>query len=146
LEKESSTNAADLDFVAAGMASVDASAQVELPSFGSADHHVGRCKPCHYAHTRSGCSMGKECNRCHFRHQKRSMTNLPRQTRYKVLQLVQATRDRGSPEEHASAKEALQLFLAENPQLQNYANAVRRSLQKGAVLRGIDTFGTKVSL
>jgi len=37
----------------------------ELPSAGSAGHHVGRCKPCAFVHTK-GCSGGITCTFCHL--------------------------------------------------------------------------------
>jgi len=37
----------------------------ELPSVGSAGHHIGRCKPCAFVHTR-GCSGGVTCTFCHL--------------------------------------------------------------------------------
>jgi len=51
----------------------------ELPTVGSAGHHVGGCKPCAFAHTK-GCENGVNCNFCHLcepgekkRRQKRRM-------------------------------------------------------------------------
>jgi len=35
------------------------------PSFGSDVHHLGRCKPCAFFHTK-GCSSGEECRFCHL--------------------------------------------------------------------------------
>merc|ERR1711988_1433988 len=37
----------------------------ELPTVGSAGHHLGTCKPCAFLHTR-GCSKGPECEFCHL--------------------------------------------------------------------------------
>jgi len=51
----------------------------ELPTLGSAGHHMGGCKPCAFAHTK-GCENGINCNFCHLcepgekkRRQKRRM-------------------------------------------------------------------------
>lgn len=37
----------------------------ELPTVGSANHHLGKCKPCAFVH-RSGCSNGVDCPFCHL--------------------------------------------------------------------------------
>jgi len=37
----------------------------ELPTVGSANHHIGKCKPCAFVH-RSGCSNGVDCPFCHL--------------------------------------------------------------------------------
>jgi len=37
----------------------------QLPSKGSAEHHVRRCKPCAFANTK-GCSSGVDCRFCHL--------------------------------------------------------------------------------
>jgi len=37
----------------------------QLPSLGSALHHLGRCKPCAFQRTK-GCSNGKDCCFCHL--------------------------------------------------------------------------------
>jgi len=40
----------------------------ELPSLGSAAHHMGNCRPCHYSASKSGCAKGARCTFCHFKH------------------------------------------------------------------------------
>eukprot|EP00929_Paragymnodinium_shiwhaense_P048193 TRINITY_DN24401_c0_g1_i1.p1 TRINITY_DN24401_c0_g1~~TRINITY_DN24401_c0_g1_i1.p1 ORF type:complete len:387 (+),score=84.22 TRINITY_DN24401_c0_g1_i1:100-1260(+) len=37
----------------------------ELPTMGSAGHHIGQCKPCAFVFTK-GCSTGVQCNYCHL--------------------------------------------------------------------------------
>lgn len=37
----------------------------DLPTIGSADHHLGTCKPCAFFHTR-GCDNGRQCAFCHM--------------------------------------------------------------------------------
>lgn len=38
---------------------------------GSALHGKGRCRPCHYIHTKAGCLNGRECLFCHVPHTRR---------------------------------------------------------------------------
>jgi len=38
---------------------------IELPSFGSAGHALGECKPCAFLHTK-GCGSGAMCKFCHL--------------------------------------------------------------------------------
>mmetsp|Transcript_79347 Transcript_79347/g.137581 ORF Transcript_79347/g.137581 Transcript_79347/m.137581 type:complete len:208 (-) Transcript_79347:139-762(-) len=40
-------------------------ASVQVPTIGSAEHHLGRCKPCAFFHTR-GCASGADCLFCHL--------------------------------------------------------------------------------
>merc|ERR1711956_191823 len=37
---------------------------LQLPSVGSTQHHVGRCRPCSFL--KQGCRSGIECNFCHL--------------------------------------------------------------------------------
>jgi len=37
----------------------------ELPTLGSAGHHIGGCRPCAFMHS-SGCAKGINCNHCHL--------------------------------------------------------------------------------
>jgi len=39
-----------------------------LWSAGAVHHATGKCRPCHYIHSRSGCENGKTCEYCHFPH------------------------------------------------------------------------------
>lgn len=47
---------------------VELAAAAEIWSRGSEQHRSGNCRPCHYAHTKSGCRSGSECNFCHIPH------------------------------------------------------------------------------
>jgi len=38
----------------------------ELPSVGSATHHLGTCRPCAHAHKPKGCKNGVQCSFCHL--------------------------------------------------------------------------------
>eukprot|EP00443_Scrippsiella_acuminata_P024271 CAMPEP_0115205998 /NCGR_PEP_ID=MMETSP0270-20121206/19976_1 /TAXON_ID=71861 /ORGANISM="Scrippsiella trochoidea, Strain CCMP3099" /LENGTH=226 /DNA_ID=CAMNT_0002619551 /DNA_START=77 /DNA_END=757 /DNA_ORIENTATION=+ len=40
----------------------------ELSSIGSGLHHLGRCRPCQWVWSESGCVHGAQCSYCHFRH------------------------------------------------------------------------------
>lgn len=44
----------------------------EFWSAGSTQHSKGKCRPCHYAHTKPGCKNGKDCKFCHLPHTKKS--------------------------------------------------------------------------
>mmetsp|Transcript_56763 Transcript_56763/g.122686 ORF Transcript_56763/g.122686 Transcript_56763/m.122686 type:complete len:216 (-) Transcript_56763:648-1295(-) len=46
-----------------------------LPSLGSIAHDCGTCHPCHYAHARPGCHIGKLCGLCHYPHPKFRQTH-----------------------------------------------------------------------
>jgi len=37
-----------------------------LPSPGSIQHESGKCNPCHYFHTKTGCKIGSTCCYCHM--------------------------------------------------------------------------------
>lgn len=37
----------------------------DLPTIGSAGHHLGNCKPCAFFHTK-GCAQGPQCEFCHL--------------------------------------------------------------------------------
>mmetsp|Transcript_61543 Transcript_61543/g.121116 ORF Transcript_61543/g.121116 Transcript_61543/m.121116 type:complete len:239 (+) Transcript_61543:2-718(+) len=39
-----------------------------LPSEGSRNHGVDRCKPCMFVHTAAGCARGFACSFCHYTH------------------------------------------------------------------------------
>jgi len=41
---------------------------VELWSKGSEKHGAGKCRPCHFFHTKAGCSSGSKCKFCHVPH------------------------------------------------------------------------------
>jgi hypothetical protein len=41
-------------------------------SKGSKLHDIGRCKPCHYVISRSGCFNGADCSFCHLSHPRKS--------------------------------------------------------------------------
>mmetsp|Transcript_111900 Transcript_111900/g.281624 ORF Transcript_111900/g.281624 Transcript_111900/m.281624 type:complete len:221 (+) Transcript_111900:83-745(+) len=40
----------------------------ELSSVGSGLHYAGRCRPCQWVWSESGCVHGAQCSYCHFRH------------------------------------------------------------------------------
>lgn len=52
-------------------------------SKGSRMHEAGKCKPCHYVHTKLGCLNGEECNFCHIPHTKKTR---PRPCKTKRMQ------------------------------------------------------------
>mmetsp|Transcript_17153 Transcript_17153/g.40302 ORF Transcript_17153/g.40302 Transcript_17153/m.40302 type:complete len:247 (+) Transcript_17153:58-798(+) len=43
----------------------------QLLSKGSAEHHLGNCKPCHFFKSKVGCKQGAECLFCHLAHEPR---------------------------------------------------------------------------
>lgn len=45
----------------------------QLPSVGSVLHDAGGCKPCLLIVAKSGCSLGADCDFCHFKHVRKSM-------------------------------------------------------------------------
>jgi len=50
-----------------GTPSLSSTRQVQdLPSVGSQDHQLGRCKPCAWFWKPGSCSNGKECGHCHL--------------------------------------------------------------------------------
>jgi len=68
----------------------------ELPTVGSAGHHLGGCKPCAFAHTK-GCENGVNCNFCHLcepgekkRRQKRRMMAVACQVESRLKEQHQA--------------------------------------------------------
>lgn len=40
----------------------------DLPSRGSKNHTIGKCRPCALAFSATGCPRGSMCNFCHFEH------------------------------------------------------------------------------
>jgi len=74
-------------------------------SKGSKLHESGKCKPCHYVHTKLGCLNGEECNFCHISHTKKSR---PRPCKTKRMQCKRIV----SMLEAASAKDPEQFAEA----------------------------------
>merc|ERR1712178_33883 len=63
----------------------------ELPTIGSAQHHLGECKPCAFFWKPAGCSNGTNCPYCHLcdatekkRRQKEKKSILKAQNRVSV--------------------------------------------------------------
>jgi len=56
-------------------------ADVGLWSTGSARHVTGKCRPCHYVRSNTGCENGQSCEFCHFPHTGRSRRQLSMSSR-----------------------------------------------------------------
>lgn len=115
---------------------------VQLPSIGSVGHAEGLCRPCHYAPTKRGCSLGKDCDFCHFVHPKRCKKRAPHSERGEALVLVQAVYDAergGDAKEQHLAEAKLLMFVSPNPRRAAYASAVLRGLRSGAVLHSTES-------
>jgi len=114
----------------------------QLPSIGSVGHAEGLCRPCHYAPTKRGCSLGKDCDFCHFVHPKRCKKRAPHSERGEALILVQAVYDAergGDVREQHYAEAKLLMFVSPNPRRAAYASAVLRGLRSGAVLHSTES-------
>lgn len=64
-------------------------APAKCPSVGSAQHHLGRCKPCAFVHTK-GCENGRNCVFCHLcnqheRHRRKKVIKARRQEHEGIL-------------------------------------------------------------
>jgi len=115
---------------------------VQLPSIGSVGHAEGLCRPCHYGPTKRGCSLGKDCDFCHFVHPKRCKKRAPHSERGEALVLVQAVYDAergGDVKEQHFAEAKLLMFVSPNPRRAAYASAVLRGLRSGAVLHSTES-------
>lgn len=51
-------------------------AEAGLWSTGSSRHTSGKCKPCHYVRSNTGCENGQSCEFCHFPHTGKSRRQL----------------------------------------------------------------------
>lgn len=92
-----------------GISEEEQTPSLELWSTGSALHTEGKCKPCHYVYTISGCDNGKNCAFCHLPHTKK---NRPRPCKTKRLQckkIVSLLEDsyREKPEKFVEAVKAV---------------------------------------
>jgi len=137
---DSSKGAADEDSSCA-LVGVDGEAK-QVPSIGSVGHAEGLCRPCHYQPTKRGCSLGKDCDFCHFAHPKRCKKRAPHSERGEALILVQAVYDAergGDVREQHYAEAKLLMFVSPNPRRAAYASAVLRGLRSGAVLHSTET-------
>lgn len=78
-------------------------------SKGAALHSEGKCKPCHYVHTKLGCLNGQECGFCHLPHSAKSK---PRPCKTKRLQckrivnMIEAAAEK-DPQQFAEATKLL---------------------------------------
>lgn len=78
-------------------------------SKGSSLHADGKCKPCHYVHTKLGCLNGQECTFCHIPHSSKSRPRPCKTKRMqckRILNMIEtaATRD---PQQFAEATKVL---------------------------------------
>jgi len=51
-------------------------AEAGLWSTGSSRHACGKCRPCHYVRSNTGCENGQSCEFCHFPHTGKSRRQL----------------------------------------------------------------------
>eukprot|EP00927_Polykrikos_kofoidii_P073053 TRINITY_DN69128_c0_g1_i1.p1 TRINITY_DN69128_c0_g1~~TRINITY_DN69128_c0_g1_i1.p1 ORF type:complete len:345 (-),score=40.98 TRINITY_DN69128_c0_g1_i1:57-1016(-) len=111
------------------MASVDG----EPWSKGSELHESGKCKPCHYIHTKLGCLNGQECKFCHISHSKKSR---PRPCKTKRMQCKRIV----SMLETASAKDPEQFADATRmlASQSTYLQSVLKNQLGGGVNKGDD--------
>lgn len=118
---------------------VDENGEFVLPSVGSAGHLTRTCRPCHYIHTKAGCTNGYACGFCHCKHSKRSRPRLPKAQRIQCRSLAQTVFDaqRGTEEQRRIAEAQLLVQTSSDPRLAAYATSVLRSLRGGAVLHGV---------
>jgi len=103
------------------------------PSVGSAQHGDGKCKPCHYIQSKSGCPDGGQCGFCHYKHGRRSTYDIPKAQRqmcqYLVLLVHQA---HAGSDEKAIAEEQLISYLCHESRLSGYTAKVLRCFQGAA--------------
>jgi len=92
------------------------------PSVGSALHFENVCRPCHFIHSKKVCRLGQDCGFCHYKHSKRTMADIPKQTRRGCMQLIHLLHQSaaGSVEE-TDAKAQLVLWMHREPRLGAYA-------------------------
>eukprot|EP00928_Gymnodinium_smaydae_P084229 TRINITY_DN67500_c0_g1_i1.p1 TRINITY_DN67500_c0_g1~~TRINITY_DN67500_c0_g1_i1.p1 ORF type:complete len:220 (+),score=17.52 TRINITY_DN67500_c0_g1_i1:73-660(+) len=66
------------------------SGEVRQPPVGSkqALHAAGKCKPCAYAHSPTGCKKGDKCDYCHYEHARKSRPRPGKTTRQKCKMIA----------------------------------------------------------
>merc|ERR1719277_2742350 len=72
----------------------------KLWSKGSAKHSEGKCRPCHYFHTSTGCLSGRKCRFCHIPHTGRGKTRLGMTKRIQCKRIADTVEEKyqGDPE------------------------------------------------
>lgn len=64
-------------------------------SLGSAAHSKGRCRPCHYIHTKAGCQNSRECLFCHVPHTRRGGLKAGKSKRLHCQEFVSSLEELG---------------------------------------------------
>jgi len=66
----------------------------DLPSLGSAQHAIGECKRCNFF-AKGRCANGKDCEFCHFLHDKRKLSRQEKRERRAAYQMEDASENHG---------------------------------------------------
>jgi len=125
-------NTLDFDNAAGSDSGVDEtgsqdSAQItgELPSAGAALHASGGCRPCHYFFSKQKCTNGRDCNFCHFRHQRKNKERPPKSVRQECKRLAAIVLEDSTLEQRQEAEKSLiAKTLHNDDRISKYASAV----------------------
>jgi len=105
----------------------------KTPSVGSAQHGDGKCKPCHYIQSKSGCPDGGQCGFCHYKHSRRRVYDISQKKRQMVKSLVLLVHQaHAGSDEKAIAEEQLISYLCHESRLSGYTAKVLRCFQGAA--------------
>eukprot|EP00931_Biecheleriopsis_adriatica_P038758 TRINITY_DN2215_c0_g1_i1.p1 TRINITY_DN2215_c0_g1~~TRINITY_DN2215_c0_g1_i1.p1 ORF type:complete len:167 (+),score=39.01 TRINITY_DN2215_c0_g1_i1:95-595(+) len=82
----------------------------ELPTRGSAAHHIGACKPCAFVY-KDGCASGVDCSFCHLcppgeKLRRKKEMKLQHSTRRQEMKLQHSTRRQEMKLQHSTRRQA----------------------------------------
>lgn len=97
--------------------------QLRAVSLGSELHGTGRCRPCKYMGTPSGCAMKQDCDFCHVGH-RRARTRPAKSTRAKCKEMVNNLQ-----EADTEGAEAIEDLAGRSPYLRGLLKARYQQVQ-----------------
>eukprot|EP00747_Dinoflagellata_sp_TGD_P120837 gnl/TRDRNA2_/TRDRNA2_173330_c0_seq6.p1 gnl/TRDRNA2_/TRDRNA2_173330_c0~~gnl/TRDRNA2_/TRDRNA2_173330_c0_seq6.p1 ORF type:complete len:233 (+),score=29.24 gnl/TRDRNA2_/TRDRNA2_173330_c0_seq6:101-799(+) len=81
-----------------------------MPTAGSGNHGIGKCKPCLWLHSAQGCSLQADCQFCHLPHSKQTRTRPSKGKRDSVRRrTAQALAEQAAAQEGSQSKRLIKL-------------------------------------
>jgi len=100
------------------------------PSVGSATHSINLCRPCHYIQTKSGCKLEESCKFCHYRHARRSTSDVSKSERKQCQNFVRLVhQDLPLSEGRLAGEKQLLEWMSQDDRIGAYAYRVLRCFQ-----------------
>jgi len=101
----------------------------EVPSIGSVLHAAGGCRSCHYFFSKQGCSNGRKCNFCHYRHQRKKSQRPPKPVREECKRLAAIAIENPTVAQRHRAEKSLAVRMNGDQRVSKYASAVLTAMQ-----------------